>query len=132
MKLLLDTHIFIAMLKSEQDRFGNPVLKLLNAGDSELFLSVATLWEMSIKWRLGKLSIVQVPERLPSFAREFGLTILPVNEHHAVADIDPEPPTRDPFDRLLLVQCAIENMKLVTIDRALADHPLSATAHPSP
>lgn len=132
MKLLLDTHIFIAMLKSEQGQFGNPILQLLNSTDSELFLSVATLWEMSIKWRLGKLGIVQVPERLPTFAREFGLTILAVDEHHAVTDIAPEPPTRDPFDRLLLAQCAVESMKLVTIDRALADHPLSATAQPSP
>ena len=40
-------------------------------------------------------------------------------------ELDPEPPTRDPFDRLLLAQCAVDNLRLVTVDRALAGHPLA-------
>ncbi|MBW9062737.1 type II toxin-antitoxin system VapC family toxin [Rhizobium herbae] len=128
MKLLLDTHIYIAMLKSQPEQFGKQIGALLNASENELFLSAATLWEMSIKWRLGKLDILQPPELLPTLAREFGMKIVAVNERHAIAHSEPEPPTRDPFDRLLLAQCAVEGMKLVTIDAALAGHPLSATA----
>jgi PIN domain nuclease of toxin-antitoxin system len=33
--------------------------------------------------------------------------------------------TSDPFDRLLLAQCQVENLKLVTVDRALLGHPLA-------
>jgi PIN domain nuclease of toxin-antitoxin system len=51
--------------------------------------------------------------------------LLAIDHHHAVADVDPEPATRDPFDRLLLAQCAIENMRLMTTDRVLAGHPFA-------
>ncbi len=44
---------------------------------------------------------------------------------HAIADIGIEPVTKDPFDRLLLGVCAAEGMKLVTLDRALSNHPLA-------
>ncbi|CAN7433749.1 type II toxin-antitoxin system VapC family toxin [Pararhizobium sp. LjRoot255] len=128
MKLLVDTHIYIAMLKSQPEQFGKRIGELLAASENDLFLSAATLWEMSIKWRLGKLDILQPPELLPKLAREFGMEIIAITERHAVIPAEPEPPTRDPFDRLLLAQCAVEGMKLVTIDAALAGHPLSATA----
>jgi hypothetical protein len=42
---------------------------------------------------------------------------------HVLARVEPPPATRDPFDRLLLARCALEGMRLVTIDRALVDHP---------
>ncbi len=49
-----------------------------------------------------------------------------INEHHAIAEVLPEPATRDPFDRLLLAQCLVEGLRLVTVDRALVGHPLAA------
>jgi PIN domain nuclease of toxin-antitoxin system len=97
MKLLLDTHIYIALLKSEPGRYGEKIRDLISAPENELSLSVATFWEMSIKWRLGKLGILQRPQQLSPLARSFGLSVLPIKEEHVVADISPEPPTRDPF-----------------------------------
>jgi PIN domain nuclease of toxin-antitoxin system len=52
--------------------------------------------------------------------------VLPIVTAHVIAHVAPEPPTRDPFDRLLLAQCKTEARRLVTIDRALVDHPLAA------
>lgn len=52
-----------------------------------------------------------------------GLALLPIDHRYALAAVNPEPATRDPFDRLLLGQCAVEGMRLVTRDRALALHP---------
>ena len=54
-----------------------------------------------------------------------GLAILPINRGHAVAWVEPEPATRDPFDRMLLAQCKVEGLQLVTLDRALIGHPLA-------
>ncbi len=54
-----------------------------------------------------------------------GISLLDIDHHHVLAELDPEPATRDPFDRLLLAQCQVEGMQLVTIDRALAGHPLA-------
>lgn len=130
MSRLLDTHILIALLEGRFEQLPPAVRQEVRAENGALYLSVASLWEIAIKSRIGKLPLKTPLDNLPDAARQAGLSILPINEHHALHTITPEPSTRDPFDRLLLAQCAIENMRLVTRDRALADHPLSATAAP--
>ena len=52
-----------------------------------------------------------------------GLLIIDAN--HVLTSVEPQPLTRDPFDRLLLAQCKVESMQLLTIDRALLAHPLA-------
>ncbi|NHT76378.1 PIN domain nuclease of toxin-antitoxin system [Rhizobium sp. PP-F2F-G38] len=128
MRHLLDTQIFISILRQQTSALPDDIRQCLDGHAN--YISTATLWEMAIKFRLGKLEFGDSLENLPKSIAGAGMTILPINEHHALHTISPEPSTRDPFDRLLLAQCAIENMRLVTIDRALADHPLSATAAP--
>lgn len=86
---------------------------------------MASLWEIAIKSRLGKLDAGVPLERMQSSLQDAGLTILPIEIKHVLTAADPEPPTRDPFDRLLLAQCQVEGLQLVTIDRALVDHPLA-------
>jgi PIN domain nuclease of toxin-antitoxin system len=54
------------------------------------------------------------------------ITLLSINAQHVLTLVDPEPPTRDPFDRLLLAQCEMEGLRLVTIDCALVSHRLAA------
>jgi PIN domain nuclease of toxin-antitoxin system len=83
------------------------------------------LWEIAIKWRLGKLRISGNLELLPAIVTSVGLELISINEHHVLATIQPEPPTRDPFDRLLLAQCSVEDLRLVTVDRALISHELA-------
>jgi PIN domain nuclease of toxin-antitoxin system len=129
---LLDTHIFLAIIEDRIATLPFQTRQEINNSDSKFFLSVASLWEIAIKNRLGKLPLKGNLYELPETARSYGIELMSINENHALTDISPEPPTRDPFDRLLLAQCAVEGMKLVTIDRALADHPLSAPAHSSP
>jgi PIN domain nuclease of toxin-antitoxin system len=65
---------------------------------------------------------------LPELIDGLGIVIVPVDEHHALATVEPEPKTCDPFDRMLLAQCQIEGLRLVTTDRALVSHP--AAVHP--
>ncbi|CAN7306486.1 type II toxin-antitoxin system VapC family toxin [Pararhizobium sp. LjRoot235] len=128
MSHLLDTHIFIALVEGRFDELPFAVRQEVEASGHVLYLSVASLWEIAIKWRIGKLPLKSALEGLPDAANRAGITLLLINERHALAHVEPEPPTRDPFDRLLLAQCAVEDMKLVTIDAALAGHPLSSTA----
>ena len=75
--------------------------------------------------RIGKLYPLTDLDRIPLALEKIGATILPVSMPHVLHTIDPEPPTRDPFDRLLLAQCHVEGLKLITVDRALVDHPLT-------
>jgi PIN domain nuclease of toxin-antitoxin system len=81
---------------------------------------------MAIKFRLGKLKLKFPLDAAPGLLEALGIEIIEIAARHALALVDPEPCTRDPFDRLLLAQCRIEGCRLGTIDRALVDHPLAA------
>jgi PIN domain nuclease of toxin-antitoxin system len=83
---------------------------------------------MAIKVRLGKLAVKPSVHELPEVITGLGFDLLLIDERHVVANVSPEPNTRDPFDRLLLAQCEVEGMRLVTRDRALAAHPLAWAA----
>ena len=128
MRLLLDTHIFLVLIEKGTGSLSSGVRRLLADPDGDFHLSVASFWEIAIKCRLGKLRLTPDLRTLPDLVAELGMALVPINEHHALAAVDPEPQTRDPFDRMLLAQCQVEDLRLVTIDRALVTHPLAAKA----
>jgi PIN domain nuclease of toxin-antitoxin system len=126
MRLLLDTHILLAIV--EHGSVGRPehVAAFLGDQRNEHHLSAASLWEIAIKVRLGKLRLTPSLAALPELVDGVGITIVAINERHAVASVDPEPATRDPFDRMLLAQCQVEGLRLLTIDRSLISNPMAA------
>jgi PIN domain nuclease of toxin-antitoxin system len=125
MQLLLDTHVLLALAKEVSLKLDQRIESAVMAVANQSFASVASIWEIAIKARLGKLALVRPIDQLPGFLESIGLTLLIIDHRHAVAAVDPQPPTRDPFDRLLLSQCFVENLRLVTLDKALAGHPLA-------
>jgi len=126
MRLLLDTHILLAVLDKRTETFARGVRDLLAEPAGDFHVSVASLWEIAIKWRLGKLHLAVGLDTLPELLGSIGIALLAINEHHVLAAVQPEPLTRDPFDRLLLAQCQVEGLRLVTIDRALVSHAMAA------
>jgi PIN domain nuclease of toxin-antitoxin system len=122
MDLLLDTHVLIGLIEK---RLADTLRVALAAEGVVLYASVASLWEIAIKVRLGKLPLAVPLEDLPELIEGMAVSVLPIGVEHVLALVDPAPATRDPFDRLLLAQCAVERMRLVTLDRALAAHPLA-------
>lgn len=129
MRLLLDTHIVLAEFGQGDAVPPADIRRRLDDPASDLYVSVATLWEIAIKYRLGKLDLSVDLQSFPELLRVSRLHLVEISARHALADVFPEPPTRDPFDRLLLAQCQTEGFRLVTLDRALAGHPLAASAH---
>ncbi len=125
MRLLFDTHILLDLTREGPCKTSPRLLKLLEAPATDGYASVASLWEIAIKTRLGKLDPGMALEDLAGYLEAIGLTILPIERRHAVCFVEPEPPTRDPFDRMLLAQCEVEGLRLATIDRTLAAHPLA-------
>src|SRR5262245_29690141 len=124
MRLLLDTHFVIAILRRDRVAKYAELAEILGEEHSPA-VSVVSLWEIAIKTRLGKLHPGLPLQEIADFLSEVGMPMLPVETNHALGDIEPEPQTRDPFDRMLLVQCRLEGMRLATTNRALADHPLA-------
>lgn len=121
--LLLDTHIVLGLIGSGDQAIPPAIRRLIDAAGAGRTVSVASIWEIAIKFRLGRLHLTTDPATLPALFVGMGFSILPIDHRHALAAVDPEPATRDPFDRLLLGQCAVEGMRLVTLDRGLALHP---------
>lgn len=123
---MLDTHVGLPIFNQQTERLPKSVRDLLEAEDGDFFISVASLWEIAIKVRLGKLDLAVELRALPVSCRRFGIGLLPISAAHALCELEVSPPTRDPFDRLLLAQCQCDGLRLVTLDRALAGHPLAA------
>ena len=84
-----------------------------------VFVSAASVWELTIKIMSGKL---EERRSLLRLTNEFGFTSLPVTSIHAAAIATLPQLHRDPFDRLLLAQAKVEGLTLVTHDRILSDY----------
>jgi PIN domain nuclease of toxin-antitoxin system len=122
--ILLDTHIVLAILGQTDVVLSSQMENLLQQ-DKGLYVSVATIWEVAIKHRIGKLALSIDIQELSALLGDINIGVLSIQSSHALASIGPEPITKDPFDRLLLGVCVVEGMKLLTIDRALVAHPLA-------
>jgi PIN domain nuclease of toxin-antitoxin system len=125
MRILLDTNIVIPLMQARAAKLDAAVRDAILASDVPAQVSVASLWEIAIKSRVGKLSLDVALEDLPSLVRNWGFSMLAINHEHALADLHVETATRDPFDRILLAQCQVDGLRLVTADRALNRHPLA-------
>ena len=125
MRLLLDTHVALAVVHHELSRYGASIEALVQAPEHDKVVSAASFWEAAIKYRLGKLTLRLPIEAIPDFLGALGFALLAIDHRHAVEDLHVSPFTRDPFDKLLLAQCQVEDMRLVTADRALTPHPLA-------
>jgi len=125
MRLLLDSHVAVAVIHRELLRYGRSIHRVLLSDETERVVSAASLWEMAIKNRVGKLEL-QIPlAEIPDYLISTGIELLDINHRHALAELHTVPSTRDPFDRMLLAQCQVEGLQLVTVDRALIAHPLA-------
>jgi len=123
--LLLDTNIVVPVTRREIASLGDEIVRVLDDTANQLFVSVASIWEIAIKTRLKKLDPRLRLSDLPSFVTNARMTLLRIDEMHAVEELTDPPATRDPFDRMLLAQCQVEGLRLVTLDRVLAAHPLA-------
>jgi PIN domain nuclease of toxin-antitoxin system len=117
MRLLLDTHVALWWL-SAHPRLNAPAREMI-AG-AECWLSAASVWEVAIKFRLGKLPVA--PDAVLSAARQGGIHLLPVQAEHAVATVALPALHADPFDRLLIAQARSDQLCLLTADAVVASY----------
>ena len=83
------------------------------------------MWEIAIKHRVGKLLLDMPLDAIAPFLESLGIGLLSITASHVTVELEALPKTKDPFDRLLLGICAFEQLRLVTLDRSLRDHPLA-------
>ena len=115
-RLLLDTHVVLWAL-AEPRKLSAPARSAVEDAQNEIFVSVASGWEIAIKRALGKL---QAPDGLEAGIRKQGFTPLLVTFHHAERAGALPPLHGDPFDRMLIAQAQAEGLVLVTRDADMA------------
>lgn len=124
MRLLLDTHAFLWWC-ADDPRLSLSVIDAVSSEENEVYLSVVSGWEIAIKNRLGRLPLPEKPGSfVPRMIERHSLAVLPVNLRHSLLDAELPGLHSDPFDRLLVAQAVLEDMKLVTDDRVVTSYPI--------
>jgi len=115
MRVLLDTHVFLWVV-SDSPRLNARTRQMIDSAAS-IHVSSATIWEVAIKARLGKIRVI--PEELLDEIEKCGFQELPVSGKHAVSVANLPLHHADPFDRILVAQAVKEQMRLLTSDSLL-------------
>ena len=117
MKLLIDTQCWLWWF-AEPDRLKEATIAQIVDETNELWFSVASVWEMGIKVKLGKLPLPEpINLYLSSRMKQLGARSLEIRADHALQAGGLPLHHRDPFDRMLIAQAQVEGMTIVTSDR---------------
>jgi PIN domain nuclease of toxin-antitoxin system len=116
MRLLLDTHVLI-WLHIDPARVPSRIFEAIESEENEKSVSAATIWEIEIKRRSGRL---RTPPDLAQMTSGAGFLELPVRFSHAVAAGALPLLHGDPFDRMLVAQAQVEDLRIVTADPQIA------------
>ena len=113
MKLLLDTHALLWWL-DDDDRLGADARELIADPANDVHVSVASLWEIAVKVRVGKLKVDMAA--IERDIAEEAFTRLDITPRHLELLMSVPMHHRDPFDHLLIAQANAEDMPLMTAD----------------
>ena len=121
MRLLLDTQLLIWAL-ARTARLSEAARAAINEERAERLFSAASIWEIGIKFALGRPDFTLDPQAVLGLAIRAGFLELPVSSVAAAGVATLPLHHRDPFDRLLVAQAIAEGAILLTVDTALAPY----------
>jgi PIN domain nuclease of toxin-antitoxin system len=121
-KLLLDTQLLL-WAAGEPERFSVAARSMIDDARNQLLFSVVSLWEIAIKSGLGRSDFRVDARLLRRGLSDNGYDELAITGEHAVAIANLPPIHKDPFDRLLVAQSAVEGVLLLTADPVVARYP---------
>ena len=127
MQLLLDTHILLWWL-SDDHRLSKYAREIIASPDNDVLVSAASVWEISIKAALGRIEI-ELGDLENAIVKN-GFRPLPIDLRHAVTAGRLPAVHRDPFDRMLVAQASVEELRVVSHDRVFERYGLGAEGLP--
>jgi PIN domain nuclease of toxin-antitoxin system len=117
MKLLLDSHAFLWFVAGD-DRLGKAALAAVEDISNQRYLSIASVWELAIKLSLGKLRLSpSFLEFIVEETRRNQIALQPVQLAHVTKNAELAFHHRDPFDRMLIAQCLVEDWDFLSGDQ---------------
>jgi PIN domain nuclease of toxin-antitoxin system len=125
MRLLLDTHAFLWFIQGSQN-LSETARNLIEDQGNQKLLSIASLWEISIKVSTGKLDVgMTIAELVSREVYGNGFEVLAIQANHLDELTKLVFHHKDPFDRLIIAQALAERMLVVTRDEAFGRYPVS-------
>ena len=125
MKLLLDTQIIIWFV-NDDPQLNDHLKDLIEDKNNTIYLSIASLWEMSIKYNLGKLRLVpSYEEFIEKEVNESRIVLLNLELEHLKINASLPFHHRDPFDRIIIAQSMAENLPIITSDSIFSQYSIA-------
>jgi PIN domain nuclease of toxin-antitoxin system len=122
MRLMLDTHLLLSVLGRSRG-LSRSAKSLIDFSENTVFFSAVSIWEIAIKYSLGRPDFRTDPRMVRHTLLAYRYAELAMTGDHATAVRDLPWLHKDPFDRLLIAQCMIEGITLLTADRTIARYP---------
>ena len=124
MNFLLDTHVFLWFI-NDDPRLSDQRKDMIENEHNLRYLSVASLWEMSIKYNLGKLKLEpSYDDFVEKEVQESSIILLNIELEHLRINASLPFQHRDPFDRILIAQSLAENLPIMTVDSIFNQYPV--------
>jgi PIN domain nuclease of toxin-antitoxin system len=124
MRLLLDTCTFLWIVFDKPELSQAARNAFLNP-DNEALLSSVSVWEIVVKYRLGKLPLAESPKKfIPHFRDAHGIAPFPLDEEAALQEVSLPSLHRDPFDRMLVCQAIAHGLTIVSPDPLINQYPV--------
>ena len=114
-KFLIDTHTFIWLIEDDS-KLPDSSKQLIDDLDNDVFISIASLWEMAIKVSIGKLKLAGVLSQAIDELYARNIKILPIDSLHILRVQNLPFHHKDPFDRIIIAQSLVENFTLISVD----------------
>jgi PIN domain nuclease of toxin-antitoxin system len=122
-RVLFDTQCWLWLQSEKVERFSRRTLAAVGDPKTERFLSIASVWEICIKYALGKLRLPRPPdEYIPARLRTSVTEALAIDMRHVLLVATLPLLHGDPFDRLLIAQARAEGLALLSSDRHFAEY----------
>jgi len=115
MDIIVDTHAAIWFI-TDNKQLPESSKKIIEEPENNCYISIATLWEMGIKYSLGKLKLKAELKRIFELFFESGFLLLPITPDHILTNASLVFHHRDPFDRLIIAQAKREGYALISKD----------------
>jgi PIN domain nuclease of toxin-antitoxin system len=123
-KLLIDTQSFIWFVENDS-KLSVSVRNVMEDNQYNLYISIASLWEIVIKSSLGKLPMQKdIPEMIKDVTKN-GFYILQITPQHLITLHGLEYIHRDPFDRIIVSQAITENMQVISSDEFFSKYQIN-------
>jgi PIN domain nuclease of toxin-antitoxin system len=121
MRILLDTLVFIWFVEDDPQLADRTKL-IIEKSTNNIYLSIASIWEIAIKMQLKKLDIEKTIEEIIDLVAINGFELLPILPEHIFRLTTLDFHHRDPFDRIIISQGLVENQAIVSRDKVFDDY----------